>query len=173
MLNQTEKEPGITQYLQMIYLIDSNFNNTKLRRWFVQDIIQRRQMIMKTLDFKICVKELEPRRVKISLVSEFYDITRKQSQVNILHKNKSLGLVWSLSTLNDAWKERLFNVKNTNVQWRDWRHIYYMSELIININDTTTNINITITLLHQFQQTRNHSTWIYIACGIINKWMHH
>lgn len=47
MLNQTEKEPGITQYLQMIYLIDSNFNNTKLRRWFVQDIIQRRQMIRK------------------------------------------------------------------------------------------------------------------------------
>lgn len=59
MLNQTEKEPGITQYLQMIYLIDSNFNNTKLRRWFVQDIIQRRQMIMETLDFKICVKFTE------------------------------------------------------------------------------------------------------------------
>lgn len=36
-------------------------------------------------------KELE---LKISLVSEFYDITRKQSQVNILHKNKSwFGLV--------------------------------------------------------------------------------
>lgn len=59
MLNQTEKEPGITQYLQMIYLIDSNFNNTKLRRWFVQDIGQRRQMIMETLDFKICVKFTE------------------------------------------------------------------------------------------------------------------
>lgn len=67
------------------------------------------KLINQVVKTRFLVKELEPRRVKIGLVSEFYDITRKQSQVNILHKNKSLGFVWPLSMLIYAWKERLFH----------------------------------------------------------------